>query len=195
MIQPNDKTVLRKNLMDIREVISREESARQSERLVGQAANLPEIPPGTYIAGYYPVGSEIDPRPLLEYFRTKKITPALPVVITRDAPLSFRVWDRNTLFADDGFGIPTPTSTSPEVQPKVLFVPLLAFDLQGYRLGYGGGFYDRTIKYLRSISEITAIGVAFDTQGPMDIPIEEHDQQLDWVLTPAHLYKMNELKQ
>ena len=81
-------------------------------------------------------------------------------------------------------GIPRPTRDAPEVSPSVLLVPLAAFDARGFRVGYGGGFYDRTLAKLRASGPVTAVGVAFAEQKVERVPNEPHDEPLDWLLTP-----------
>lgn len=108
---------------------------------------------------------------------------ALPVVIAKGEPLQFRSWQAGEPLIEGNFGIETPPETAVNVFPDVLLVPMLAFDRQGYRLGYGGGFYDRTIAKLRKLKPVTAIGVAYAAQEMLDLPSGEHDEPLDWILT------------
>jgi 5-formyltetrahydrofolate cyclo-ligase len=100
------------------------------------------------------------------------------------APLIFREWSFSTPLETGPLGIPH-LSAGPEVIPRVLIVPLLAFDLRGYRLGQGGGHYDRTLAALRQNHAITAIGLAFDEQEVAEVPLGPYDQPLDWILTPS----------
>ena len=83
------------------------------------------------------------------------------------------------------WGIGEPLPSAPVLEPDVMLVPLLAFDARGYRLGYGGGFYDRTIAQLRNQKPVLTIGVAFDEQRVDAVPHVDYDQRLDWVLTPS----------
>jgi 5-formyltetrahydrofolate cyclo-ligase len=83
------------------------------------------------------------------------------------------------------WGISEPTADKPEVEPDILLVPLLAFDNAGRRLGYGGGFYDRTLHALRAKKQVTAVGLAYDEQRVDAVPHLDYDQRLDWVLTPS----------
>ena len=86
-------------------------------------------------------------------------------------------------------GYQIPPEEAPEVQPDVLLVPLLAFDRRGFRLGYGGGFYDRTLEKLRALKKVTAIGVAYAGQEIDAVPYEEFDQRLDWIMTEKETIK------
>lgn len=143
---------------------------------------------------YWPMGSELDTRPLLEKLLCMGHQTCLPVVEKRDAPLIFRAWSEGDELVSGGFGTSIPETDAPVVTPSVLFVPMLAFDLAGYRLGYGGGFYDRTLAKLRSEAkedaQPIAIGVAFSAQEVDTIPKDGFDQALDWVVTEAGLWKI-----
>ena len=92
-------------------------------------------------------------------------------------------WRPETRFIPGGFGTQIPSPEEPEVVPERLIVPLLAFDASGYRLGYGGGFYDRTLAKLRALGPVTAIGFAYAGQEVAAVPREDYDQQLDWLAT------------
>ena len=165
--------------------------AASATGLVARFANTPSlhalVTPTNIIAGYMPIGSEIDCRPLLNRIDAAGVPLALPVVIAPDAPLVFRRWLPGDPVVTGSFGISEPAAVAPEVLPQVLLVPMLAFDRQGHRLGYGGGYYDRTLKALRAASDragdIVAIGVAFAGQLRDKVPVAETDQPLDWILT------------
>jgi 5-formyltetrahydrofolate cyclo-ligase len=108
---------------------------------------------------------------------------AMPAVIGEGLPLVFRAWAPGEPAVPGIWEISVPLETAPEVLPDVLLVPMLAFDRQGYRLGYGGGFYDRTLEKLRSLKKVTAIGVAYAAQEMSEVPHGEFDQPLDWIMT------------
>lgn len=139
--------------------------------------------PGMVVAGYWPMGDEIDPRPLMECLAGRGCPLVLPVVTARGRPLSFRRWDVGDLLEDGPHGTLHPLADAPELVPDILLVPLLAFDAGGYRLGYGGGYYDRTLAGLRAQGRVTAIGLAFAAQRVAAVPRDHHDQPLDLVLT------------
>jgi 5-formyltetrahydrofolate cyclo-ligase len=148
------------------------------------AANLPADWPGTPVATfglYPPIGSELDPGAI----RIAGARAALPVVVERDAPLAFRLYSPGDALEPDALGILAPTSRAETVWPDVLFVPVLAFDGRGGRLGQGGGFYDRTIAALRARGPVWVVGVAYAGQEVEDLPFEPHDQRLDAILTEA----------
>lgn len=133
---------------------------------------------------FWSMGAEIDTGPLLKTLHAMGHRTALPVVAKKAAPLIFRAWAPGDALGDGGFGTSIPATNAEEVTPDVLFVPLLAFDDDGYRLGYGGGFYDRTLEKLRAGSDdVIAIGVAFSGQRVDTVPRGPYDQPLDWIAT------------
>tara|TARA_B100000676_G_scaffold288792_1_gene320667 strand:- start:2089 stop:2658 length:570 start_codon:yes stop_codon:yes gene_type:complete len=135
------------------------------------------------VSGYHPIGSELDPRPLLATLHSQGHEIALPVVVERGAPLVFRVWREGDSMSEGTFGVREPLPEASEVRPDVLLVPMLAFDRQGFRLGYGGGFYDRTLALLRQDGSPVAIGIAFAAQEVDRVPVAEYDQPLNWIVT------------
>ncbi|NJM30016.1 MAG: 5-formyltetrahydrofolate cyclo-ligase [Rhizobiales bacterium] len=144
---------------------------------------LPPTVSGRSISGFAPYQSEISVMPLLTALAKAGWITALPVVIAKNQPLVFRAWLPGSETVPGIWNIPVPPPTSSEVAPDVLLVPLLAFDREGYRLGYGGGFYDRTLAKLRAIKSVTAIGIAYAAQEVPSVPHDAHDQRLDWIMT------------
>jgi len=109
----------------------------------------------------------------------------MPVMQGRTRPLLFRAWAPGDAMDRAVWGIAEPKADRAELEPDVLIVPLLAFDRRGWRLGYGGGFYDRTLRHLRARKAVTAVGIAFDEQEVDAVPHLDYDERLDWVLTPS----------
>ncbi|MCW5700675.1 MAG: 5-formyltetrahydrofolate cyclo-ligase [Rhodospirillales bacterium] len=138
---------------------------------------------GTTVAGYWPIDTEIDPRLLLARLHERAVICSLPVVTERDAPLEFREWAPTDDLAHGPYGTRHPKEGCRRVIPQVLFTPLLAFDGDGFRLGHGAGYYDRTLALLRAQGPVTAIGVAFALQRTDRLPRGAHDQPLDWIVT------------
>ena len=135
------------------------------------------------IAGYMPIRSEADPLPLLgELCRLGHIC-ALPRVVGADQPLTFHVWEPDSPTDEGPFGTRVPVADAPRIVPDIVLVPLLAFDLNGMRLGYGGGFYDRTLESIRMERTCLAVGIAFSAQEQDLLPHDTFDQPLDWVVT------------
>lgn len=139
------------------------------------------------VSGFFPYQSEIDTRPLLGKLAGDGWTTCLPVVIAQGIPLQFRRWFPGEPTIPGIWGIPRPSESSLEVEPDVLIIPLLAFDRKGYRLGYGGGFYDRTLERLRIKKNIIAIGVGYAAQEVEHVPVDSFDQQLDFILTEREI--------
>lgn len=150
------------------------------------------------ISAYWPMGTEIDVRPLMAALADLGHTIALPVVTAPATPLTFRRWQAGDALADGGFGTSIPHDTSPELTPDMLIVPLLAYDDTGYRLGYGGGFYDRTLEKLRAASDAHtpfALGVAFAGQRLDRAPRGPHDQPLNAIATELGIFMTSDSAQ
>ena len=147
---------------------------------------LSAFPPthGQIVAGYYACGSELDPAPLLKTLRTHGLVTALPVVIAAHMPLIFRAYTEGD-HLESGFlpKVMEPLPSAPNVEPDVILVPLLGFDTQGFRLGYGGGYYDRTINQLRQYKKLTVIGLGFSCQKMPEVPVGAYDARLDAIVT------------
>ena len=140
---------------------------------------------GASVSGYWPIKSELDIRPSLLHLAEDGHPIGLPVITAKGAPLLFRRWQPGDQLTEAGFGTLEPAQSQPTVIPRVLLVPLLSFDRAGYRLGYGGGFYDRTISLLRAQQRTLAVGVAFSAQEVPQVPRDRFDQRLDWVITES----------
>lgn len=141
------------------------------------------VRPRAEVAGYLPIGDEIDVRPLLHRLRCLGHEIALPAVVESGAPLAFRRWLEEDALADGPFGTRQPLAPALAVLPDLVILPLLAFDRRGYRLGYGGGYYDRTLAALRRRRKSLAVGVGFAVQEVPAVPRGRHDQILDWIVT------------
>ena len=144
---------------------------------------LADLPPasGATVSGYWPTPGEIDLRPLLValYARGHKVL--LPHTPPLGNPLIFREWFPGAEMVRERFGTYRPTGAIGV--PDMLFIPLVAFDRSGRRLGYGGGYYDRTLEGLRAARKVLAIGLAFAAQQAEALPATAHDQRLDWIIT------------
>ena len=138
----------------------------------------PHVPPGATVAGFHPLGHELDITPLLLSLRQAGHTVALPRTPARGLPLTFHRWAEGDALSRERFG--TMTSDGPPVQPSLLLVPLLAFDRRGHRLGYGGGYYDRTIAGLPGAC---TIGCAYAALELAEVPVGPHDAPLDAIAT------------
>ena len=131
---------------------------------------------------YLPLGSEIDTAPLAAELMRRDLALSLPRVDAPDSPMSFRAWSPGNPVAPDMQGCAAPLASAPEIEPDLIFVPLVAFDAEGGRLGQGGGYYDRTLAALADKRPVV-IGLAFAGQQVERIPCDPHDQKLDGILT------------
>ncbi|HET7775325.1 MAG TPA: 5-formyltetrahydrofolate cyclo-ligase [Azospira sp.] len=179
---PENRRALRQRLIESRLALSAEAVALLSEAVCGHLlAGFPEL--ATKVVGFcWPVQNEPDLRPLLETWLDLGGRAALPVVTVANAPLAFREWTPATPLAPDRYGIPTPTRGNWLV-PEVLLLPVNGVDRLGYRLGYGGGFFDRTLASLDP--RPLAIGVGYEMAKVADIGPEPHDEPLDALVTEA----------
>lgn len=143
------------------------------------------LPLDAVIALYWPLNHELDPRPLAERLLKAGRPLALPAVLGPEQALAFHAWAPGQALCADRYGIMTPLAAAPLVRPRVIVVPLLAFDAGGVRLGYGGGYYDRTLKALRHDGgpRVSAIGFAFAGQQVARLPHHAGDERLDAVAT------------
>jgi len=144
--------------------------------------------PGTIVSLYDPIRTEIDPRPAIAG-AVGRVRCALPVIAGKGLPLVFREWWPGAAMETGPFGVAVPAAGGLLV-PEVLVVPMLAFDAHGYRLGYGGGFYDRTLAALRARGgRVRAIGFAYAAQRVAELPVDATDEPLDAVVTEAGLLR------
>lgn len=131
------------------------------------------------LVGYMPMRSEIDPRAAMQAHPGQV---GVPVIAALHHPLVFHRWTPDMPMVPGLFGANVPARAEP-IAPQVLIVPMLAFDPRGFRLGYGGGFYDRTLAQLRASGDVLAIGLAYSAQEQAEVPIEPTDETLDMIVT------------
>ncbi len=185
------KAALRREVMARRRAVH---TARGNEASFALAVRLwKEIKAnGNKIAGYWPLGDEVDCRPALTALKTAGAEVALPVVAGQGQVLLFRSWSPGDALESGPFGTAHPTTRAAIVAPFVLLLPLIAFDARGHRLGYGAGYYDRTIAALRRDRGILAVGIAYDEQQVDAVPSDVHDQRMDAVITDQRTLCFNE---
>lgn len=145
------------------------------------------IAAGTVVGAYWPLGDELDPRPLMGRLERTGCLLALPVVVAPDHELEFRAFRFGDVLEAGPHGTCHPSVTQARLFPQVLLIPLLAFDQECFRLGYGGGYYDRTLESLRKNVQVRAIGLAFAAQKVAAVPRDALDQRLDMVATELGL--------
>ncbi len=180
------KNELRAAALARRDGLSAEQRAAAARAIAARMPPL-EITSST-IAGYAPIRGEIDPLPLMRSLAARGAALALPAISARNAALVFRAWEPGEALVRGVFGIAEPPATVTEVVPDIVLVPLAAFDRAGHRIGYGAGYYDRTLAQLRDSRPVTAIGLAFAVQEIPQVPALSHDVRLDYVLTEAGLF-------
>jgi 5-formyltetrahydrofolate cyclo-ligase len=140
---------------------------------------------GAVVSGFAAIRDEINPAPLMTWLQAEGFRLALPVMQGKGKPLLMRAWAPGDPMSAAAWGIAEPLDDKPALEPDIVLVPLLAFDQRGHRLGYGGGYYDRTLARLRKLKPVVAVGLAYDEQEVDAVPFESYDQRLDWVLTPS----------
>ena len=140
-----------------------------------------QIDAGMCVAAYWPIRDEIDCKPLLISLMDNLHSVCLPMVMGDEVPLEFRMWEAGAPLYPAGFGTLAPAETAPTIQPDLIIIPLLGFDQSGTRLGYGKGYYDRTIAAMEN--KPTLVGYAFSAQELESIPREAHDVPLDYLVT------------
>jgi len=147
---------------------------------------LTHRPPGV-VAFCWPIRNEFDARPLVGRLLAAGWRACMPTVETVAAPMRFRLWSPEAAMSCDPYGIPVPAERVESLPPDVVLLPLVAFDAAGYRLGYGGGYFDRTLAALQP--RPLSCGVGFELARTADLHPQPHDIPLDWIVTEAGLVR------
>ena|SRR5581483_11812485 len=176
------KTDLRTAAAARRDALPAEERKAAAETIAARAFPI-AFAPGIIVSGFMPMRSEINPLPLMKALAEKGAQLALPKIAGRGKPLIMRAWTWGAPLDTGQWGIREPKAEYPEIDPDIVLVPMLVFARTGHRIGYGAGYYDRTIGGLRSRKKVTAVGIAFAMQEVPTVPATEHDARLDLVLT------------
>ena len=137
---------------------------------------------------YYPIKSEISPLKLIEILKKTTVKICLPVICKNTNELIFSKFENKKSLTKNKYGIFEPTKLI-KINPDIIFVPMAGFDKNLNRLGYGKGYYDRTISKLRKLKNIFVIGLAYDNQMMINIPIENHDEKMDIIVTEKNIYR------
>lgn len=175
------KAELRADVLTRRAALAPDARSAAARAAATHAAGLP-FAPGLVIAGYFPIGDEIDPGPLLRALSGRGHPLALPVLVDR-ITIEFRRWAPGDPLVPAGFGTMGPPAGADVVDPQGLIVPLVGFDAAGNRLGWGKGHYDRAIARLSARHPLITVGLAFAVQELAAVPAEPHDRRLDMILT------------
>ena len=185
-----DKARLRKRAKSGRAKLGIDNRAKYSRQIAQNFLShvLPD-PSGT-IALYWPIGDEVDCRGLILSLRERGVQVALPTIVACDKPLVFRLFTGEEKLVSAPYGTKEPDMCSPIATPDIIALPLLAFDKTGARLGYGGGYYDRTIAGMKVVP--TLAGLAFDAQELDFVPVSAHDMGLDMIITETGMRRFNQ---
>lgn len=181
---PEGRQAMRRAMVARRAALSDAEHAERSARMVAHLRGALPVP--QIVAFCWPIKHEPDVRAIVAEWVATGARAALPVVVAEAAPLAFRAWDDTTELVPDRYGIPTPAAGDWLV-PDLILLPLNGFDAAGYRLGYGGGFFDRTLAAMAP--RPLAVGVGFEINRLDSIRPEIHDQRLDWIVTEAGAFR------
>jgi 5-formyltetrahydrofolate cyclo-ligase len=180
--QTGDKATLRQDALARRDAMPATARTAAVEAVTQRPFPV-AVAPGAIVSGYSPMRSEFNPVPLMRKLADCGARLALPVTPKRGNPLIMRAWAFGDELASGVWGIREPKADAPEVFPDIMLVPLAAFDRAGHRIGYGAGYYDKTIARIRAMKPVTAIGLAFAAQEIGKVPATPFDQALDLVLT------------
>jgi 5-formyltetrahydrofolate cyclo-ligase len=159
---------------------SRPDAGRHAARVFMDHVPIPE---GATISLYHPMKDELDTKPLAAALIERGFRIALPVTPKKRGPLTFRAFRDGDPLSPDRYGVMTPSDAAPEVRPTIVVTPLLAFTRDGKRLGYGGGYYDRTLAAMREAGDVLAVGFAFGAQEVEKMPFSDRDQRIDMIVT------------
>ena len=189
-----EKRALRARMKSWRAGLSAAEQAAAGEALAKHGLGFLAIrkPDETIVSAFAPMAEELRVWPLLRRLGGEGFRLCLPVMQGKGQPLLFRAWAQGDAMDSGVWGIAEPTPDKATLEPDIVLVPLLAFDSEGWRLGYGGGFYDRTLRRLREKKDVIAVGLGFDAQQVDAVPHLDYDQRLDWVLTPSGPLRFSE---
>lgn len=188
MSEEDAKAALRKALFAKRKAAHEERATRD----LAANARLPELipePEGLVIAGFRPIRTEIDPTQAMVAFHEAGARICVPVVIADGAPLEFRAWSPGCRMEPGAFGAEIPADAE-SLTPDVIIAPLLGWDRAGGRLGYGGGFYDRSLQKLRAARKTVAIGFAYAAQEVDKVATGPHDETLDAIVTEDEVLRI-----
>ncbi len=178
------RRAMRREMVARRAAIGEVQHAALSAAIVAQL--LAALPCPRVLAFCWPIKHEPDVRAVVDAWSALGARACLPVVVAADAPLAFRHWQVGAPLTPDRYGIPTP-SAGDFLVPDLILMPLNGFDAAGYRLGYGGGYFDRTLAALAP--RPLAVGVGFEINRLASIRPESHDQRLDWIVTEAGAFR------
>jgi len=178
-----NKTELRKKILKIRKLANKNNVKINSNKIfkILKENNIKK----KLVGGYFPVNYEVDDLDILKEFYKKKYKISLPI-IKKNFEMDFYEWPFNDPLKINQYGIPEPNSNN-LLYPDIILVPLVAFDKNLNRLGYGGGYYDRLIDKLSKRKKILKIGLALSIQKIKEIPVTKYDKKLDYIVTDKYI--------
>lgn len=183
MTLEDDKRALRASARAARAAAHAADDGQAGARAAAYFLSRYVLSSGTAVSAYWAVGEEMDAGPLMAAIHVRGARVALPYIRARGQPLAFRLWRPGDVLVPGALGIGEPRAEAPEIEPACLIVPLLAFDRAGFRLGQGGGYYDRTLAALRAKGRVRAIGLAYAAQEVAAVPHGATDEPLDGIVT------------
>ena len=183
----SQKRALRKQVMQQRSALDGGTRLAASKRALINLINLIELQPASMVAAFWPIGAELDTRPLFDVLAALGVTACLPRMVGPKQPLAFYPHRPGNALLEGPMRVLEPLPEGPALHPTIVIVPLLAFDDAGYRLGYGGGFYDRTLPTL--LPSTVVVGLAFEAQQVASLPHNATDARLKQVVTEAGVHQ------
>jgi 5-formyltetrahydrofolate cyclo-ligase len=179
----DSKAALRRDALARRASVDPSARAAFSLRLAEEGLSLARLWRPRIVSAFHPLRDEPDTLDLLTALAGAGFATALPAVVARGAPLAFRLWRPGQPTRAGAMSIREPLEDAPAVDPDLLFTPLACFDRHGRRIGYGAGFYDRSLAGLRAMKPVRAVGVAYGVCEVAAVPYDAHDENLDAVVT------------
>ena len=183
------KKDLRKKLTERRNLISRNKTLDFNKDVFYELTEKINLNKVDCVGSFMSIRSEISTNKLNKAILDIKKKLAFPTIKKNSETLIFKTFNSDKNFKLGKFNIPEPTNDNKEIIPQLFFVPCLGFDLRGFRIGYGGGFYDKTFENLKKLNLVFyTVGFAYDEQKQNKLPVEKLDYKLDFVLTEKQLY-------
>jgi len=186
------KATLRREALARRGAVAPGARVAFSRRLANEGLRLARLWRPRAVSAFHTLGDEPDTLQLLSALAAEGFATALPVVVGRESPLTFRLWRPGDPTRLGAMSIAEPLEEAPAVDPDLLFVPLACFDRRGHRIGYGAGYYDRTLAGLRALRPVHAVGVAYGVCEVAAVPYEAHDQSLDAIVTEQETFLISD---
>lgn len=187
---PHTKQHLRTIYQQKRDSLTQEQALRANHLITEHVLTFPGLKPDSTIAGYHPMRNEVHTLPILSHLHHKGHRTALPIIQHIHSPLNFHSWKPGDALVHSVLfkSVLEPSPVQPVIMPDIILVPLLAFDRNGYRLGYGSGAYDRTLAHLKEIDHpFISLGMAYSIQEANDLPHISFDQQVDYIITEKEI--------